>query len=254
MKLRILFILLLLIFFINQANAATIIASNEIQQQDIRSYKAPYGWAKYYEFTVPEYLEGSFRIKIHIYIGYRPNNGRLEIRKNNTQVLVYSNFGSWGFVNSDFSYDIKNKVLLPGDKIQLWVDGSTYYGFDFVRLSNFRMLYSFPVNITSYTNSKTNNNTLNLFVGPNEAITFSAVANQNLTIWRWFKDNVNQSGNYNSLTTNFSIGNHTIKVNGTNPNGTSQTITWTVYSSPIFAQPDLFITSEDIFFEKVVQP
>ena len=252
MKLRTLLVLLLIISCTNQANAATTVASNEIQQQDIGGRSAPYGWAKYYEFTVPESLEGSFRIKIHVYIGYRPNNGRLEIRKNDTKVLVSHNFGSWGFVDSDFSYDIKNQVLLPGDKIQLWADGSTYYGHDFVQLSNFRMLYSYPVNITSYSNSKTNNNTLNLTVGPNEDITFSAVANQNLTTWRWFNDNVNQSWNYSSFTTNFSLGNHTVKVNGTNPNGTSQTITWKVYSSPLFAQPDLFITSEDIFFEKVV--
>lgn len=236
--------------YINQTNAATTVASDEIQQQDIRVRYAPYvSWAKYYEFTIPEYLEGSFRMKIHVTVNYRPNNGRLEIRKNDTQVLVYHNFGSWGFVDSDFSYDIKNQRLLPGDKIQLWVDG-----YDATYLSNFRMLYSYPVNITSYSNSKTNNNTLNLTVGPNEAITFSAVANQNLTTWRWFKDDVNQSRNYSNFITNFSLGNHTVKVNGTNRNGTSQTITWKVYSSPLLAQPDLFITSEDIFFEKVGQP
>jgi hypothetical protein len=56
MKLRIFLVLLLLISCINQATAATTVASDEIKQQDIRGYSAPYGWVKYYEFTVPESL------------------------------------------------------------------------------------------------------------------------------------------------------------------------------------------------------
>ncbi|MEM3208044.1 MAG: NosD domain-containing protein, partial [Halobacteria archaeon] len=84
-------------------------------------------------------------------------------------------------------------------------------------------------------NSKTGNSTPTLYADINESITFNVTANQAATTWNWTRDWVNQSGFSGngtanaSFTTNFTTnGTHTVSVNGTNIEGTTQTIVWTV--------------------------
>ncbi|MDO8725827.1 MAG: GDSL-type esterase/lipase family protein, partial [Candidatus Methanoperedens sp.] len=84
--------------------------------------------------------------------------------------------------------------------------------------------------ITSWGNNRTNNASLIITANTSEMINFNATANQTIDTWQWFKDDVSQNNNYNNLTVNFSsTGIHTIRVNASNTNGTSNTITWTVF-------------------------
>ncbi len=81
--------------------------------------------------------------------------------------------------------------------------------------------------ITSWGNDKTNNNDLTLTINTSETVKFNATANQTITTWSWFKDDVNQNNNFDYLTTSWSSsGIKTIKVKVTNSNGTSNIITW----------------------------
>ncbi len=93
--------------------------------------------------------------------------------------------------------------------------------------------------ITSWSNGKTNNNSLTLAVNTSETVNFNATANQTITTWNWYKDSVNQNNNYDNLTTSWNTsGTKSIQVNATNSNGTSNTITWTV---TVQAQPATYI-------------
>ena len=85
-----------------------------------------------------------------------------------------------------------------------------------------------PPSITSYSNSITNDEstTINGEIGVD--ITFNITTDQLITTYNWYKDDVNQNNNNDELTTSFSSGNHTLTVNGTNANGTSNTITWNI--------------------------
>jgi hypothetical protein len=83
--------------------------------------------------------------------------------------------------------------------------------------------------IISWSNSKTNNDSLTLAVNTSEPVNFNAIANQTITAWNWYQDGVNQVNNYDNLTTSWNTsGTKSIQVNATNSNGTSNTITWTV--------------------------
>jgi hypothetical protein len=83
--------------------------------------------------------------------------------------------------------------------------------------------------IISWSNSKTNNNSPTLTVNTSEPVNFNATANQTITTWNWYQDDVNQNNNNNNFTTSWSTsGTKIIQVNATNSNGTSNTITWTV--------------------------
>lgn len=84
-------------------------------------------------------------------------------------------------------------------------------------------------NITSWGNTKTNDNSTGFSLNTSEDVTFNATANQSITTWNWFIDSVAQSNNFDNLTTNFSsAGTHIVEMNATNANGTSNTVTWTV--------------------------
>ena len=84
-------------------------------------------------------------------------------------------------------------------------------------------------NITSWSNDKTNDRTLTLTINASEAVKFNATANQTIIIWNWFKDDLDQNNNFNNFTTSWSTGGlKTIKVEATNSNGTSVTLTWSI--------------------------
>jgi len=84
-------------------------------------------------------------------------------------------------------------------------------------------------NITSWGNSKTNNNSSTLIINTSETVNFNATADQVITTWNWYKDGGNQNNNFNNLTTSWdTAGTKIITVNAINSNGTSNTITWNI--------------------------
>jgi PGF-pre-PGF domain-containing protein len=98
--------------------------------------------------------------------------------------------------------------------------------------------------ITSWNNNKTNNNSQALTINTSESVRFDATANQTITTWNWFKDNVNQNNNFDNFTASWSsAGTQTINVNATNSNGTSDIIIWTVTVNAPSGQGKPAITS-----------
>ena len=88
--------------------------------------------------------------------------------------------------------------------------------------------FSTSPSITSYSNSITNNESTTINGEIDVDITFNITTDQPIITYDWHKDGVNQNNNNDELTTSFSSGNHTLSVNGTNANGTSNTITWNI--------------------------
>jgi len=85
-----------------------------------------------------------------------------------------------------------------------------------------------PPSLISWGNNLTNDQTLDLTVNANNTVTFNATADQAITSWNWLINDIDQNINSDTFTTSFSSGTHTIKVNASNLNGTSNTIPWTV--------------------------
>ena len=84
-------------------------------------------------------------------------------------------------------------------------------------------------NITSWENDKTSNDTLDFTIYTSESVNFNATANQTITTWNWYKDDVDQSHNYDNISLSWSTpGLKHVIVNATNSNGTSSSITWNV--------------------------
>ncbi len=83
--------------------------------------------------------------------------------------------------------------------------------------------------ITSWSNNKTNDATLNIAANVSETIRFNATANQSIDTWNWFLNNVNQKNNFDNFNNHFADpGNYIIKVNVSNAKGTSNTVVWNV--------------------------
>lgn len=101
------------------------------------------------------------------------------------------------------------------------------------------------IDITSWGNNKTNNDSLTLTLTPTESINFNGTSDADSPLWRWFLDDINQSNNFNNFTTSFTGGSHTLTVNLTSANSTSNTVTWTITSSPLFQS--VTISSSNIF-------
>ncbi|NVM23691.1 MAG: right-handed parallel beta-helix repeat-containing protein, partial [Desulfobacterales bacterium] len=86
-----------------------------------------------------------------------------------------------------------------------------------------------PPNITSWSNSKTNNNATSLTISTSESVYFNATANQTITNWHWYKDGIYQNWNYDNITLNWSTpGSKTVAVRATNANGTTKEVKWTI--------------------------
>jgi len=92
-------------------------------------------------------------------------------------------------------------------------------------------------NITSWDNSKTNNNSTTITINESESVRFNATANQTTTIWNWHNNKtLVQSNNFDNYTTSWSVnGTHTASLNVTNTNGTSSPVTWTISVTDITA-------------------
>ena len=92
-------------------------------------------------------------------------------------------------------------------------------------------------NITSWSNNVTSDISITFSVWENNTscVSFNATANQSIT-WTWWLDGVNQSNDWDNITICFdTYGTYNISVNGSNENGNTQTITWTVtYTSYLY--------------------
>ncbi|VVB92403.1 S-layer protein [uncultured archaeon] len=83
--------------------------------------------------------------------------------------------------------------------------------------------------IISWGNDKTKDGSLSITINKSETVRFNAAANQAIDTWNWFLDDVNQNNNADYFVGSFaSTGTYKVKVNATNNNGTSDTITWNV--------------------------
>lgn len=86
-----------------------------------------------------------------------------------------------------------------------------------------------PPEIISWYNDKTCDNKTNVSINKSEYVFFNVTANQTIDTWFWFKDDIDINHNFSNKsfmwTTN---GTKTVKVYGTNINGTTNTITWTI--------------------------
>ena len=85
--------------------------------------------------------------------------------------------------------------------------------------------------ITSWGNNITNNNTPTISVG--DTIRFNATANETLSPWEWYVDDVitksATSGTSDIFDYTFNaIKTYTVKVNGSNGSNASNSITWTI--------------------------
>jgi len=83
--------------------------------------------------------------------------------------------------------------------------------------------------ITSSSNSKTNTNVTNFTIGTSASVSLQVFSNETVDNWNWTVDNAVQNNNAATLT--FSrdyYGTYVITANGSNINGTTQTVTWNV--------------------------
>ena len=85
-------------------------------------------------------------------------------------------------------------------------------------------------NITSWSNNHTNDDSLELEIDVNETVNFNVTVNQTINIWNWTLDGIilSSSSNNNTTITFDNEGDYEVGVNGSNINGTTQTIVWNV--------------------------
>lgn len=88
---------------------------------------------------------------------------------------------------------------------------------------------SAPPAITAWSNNKTNNSDLNLAINASETVKFNFTADQTLTSWLWKLNGNSLSNLSDTLTYTFNNkGLYRVAANGSNANGTTQTINWNV--------------------------
>jgi hypothetical protein len=93
-------------------------------------------------------------------------------------------------------------------------------------------------------NNMTNSRSRTLSVNIDQAVRFNATADQPIETWVWRKDNVVQVNYRDYFITSWSTyGTKTVKVNATNDNGTSNTITWNVTVNALQEGNAPYITS-----------
>lgn len=96
---------------------------------------------------------------------------------------------------------------------------------------SFRISSTVEPDITSNLNNITGNSTLSFNLNVNNAVLFSAGADQTISTWTWTgATQAGGDGTSNSTATKMfsSTGVQYVSVNGTNANGTTSTLTWTV--------------------------
>lgn len=101
-------------------------------------------------------------------------------------------------------------------------------------IDQYSIIYNIPIganmpNITSWNNNKTNDNGLIISINVGDIVKFNVVADQPIDSWQWYKDGIIQNNNYDNFGTSWNTpGNKIVSVNGSNINGTTNTIVWTI--------------------------
>lgn len=85
-----------------------------------------------------------------------------------------------------------------------------------------------PPTISIINNTKTNtNSSYGIFLNNSESITFWANTTNTSNTWKWYKDSVLQTNNFNNFTTSFTKGSyHYVFLNTTNISGVSNNLAW----------------------------
>ena len=137
----------------------------------------------------------------------------------------------------------------PGNSVQLYTQASfmnapqgttsmtikinSNFGAFSTDIGQYSINYNIPSpqtpNIISLGNSKTNDSNQNISINISEQVKFNITADQSIDTWQWNQDDITQNNNFDNFTTSWSTaGNKIISVNGTNINGTTNTINWNV--------------------------
>ncbi len=124
----------------------------------------------------------------------------------------------------------------------VWTSGasaSTLY-VDYIQYTLDYIIY---FELIGWSNSKTNDNSLDIGLYDGQKITFSATASDPVSTWKWYKNGVDQFNNAGSYATSFAPGNYTITVNATSTGGvpSTNTVVWEVEVKPT---PDIFIKEQ----------
>lgn len=108
--------------------------------------------------------------------------------------------------------------------------------------------------ITSWSNDNTSDNSLILTIPKDTTVTFNVTANQIINSWSWTTaTQINGSGSTDSYAfkTFTSAGIQTVQVYGTNANGSTQEITWTVNVGefiPELNEYDVFVSDRNFVY------
>jgi outer membrane protein assembly factor BamB len=174
--------------------------------------------------------------------------------------------GNNGIIGTSAIIDNNGKIVFGSNPIKFDVSGSRYYVLDsngnlvwtFITINNAINLYAhgaivtdgtlyladtdgnlyafkdpvFPPGIISFSNTKTNNASLTINLTTSQNIKFNATTNQTVN-WTWTKDGVSTIHNTSNINDSIiylfsTAGIHTINASGTNINGTSNTVSWTI--------------------------
>ncbi len=88
--------------------------------------------------------------------------------------------------------------------------------------------------ITSWGNTKTNDNITTITVNTSEFVTFNVTSDQAGVTWNWYKDGILAGNTTNSYSTSWDyIGTKNITVSGANSNGTTNSVTWSITVLPL---------------------
>ncbi len=153
------------------------------------------------------------------------------LRQPNIQKISIQQIGnriSWQTQTTQTSRLNKIAGLMGGYETEVWYDDFYVRKYASPEPTGQVGTTQAPLNITSWGNTKTNNQSLNFTINTSESVTFNATANQMVT-WLWAVNSTNQNVNYDNYTISWTtVGLRNVSVNGTNANGTSNTIYWNV--------------------------
>ena len=183
--------------------------------------------------------------------------------KNETGVLI-ENVSIVNNITADTDYTnasgfynltglLNNTYLVTASKAG-YVSNSTAVTINGANMTNQNITLTETVgaaNITSWWNNYTKDNLTSFVVGyleeDNRTIFFNVTADQNITNWCWYKDNVlvqNSSSDNYTATWDF-WGTYTVKVYGENANGQTSILTWNVKIQETLYELNLLLLEEE---------
>ncbi len=201
------------------------------------------------------YSNGSTKlITINSYDEYMPNMTVSPSSGYNITVNSYNESG--GLVrfnespevdndNVSVTYDIGDRIPDTLYTVKIWDNGTLYQNFGVLSNNTGYIKYNSTLQdsryqiitkggviepkIISWKNSKTNDNNLTIDISNGESVKFNITTDQKIDTWKWSKDGIVLQNNYDNLTTSWtSNGKKTLSINGTNTNGTTNTVIWNI--------------------------